>query len=349
MPRVTVRVPDQMKDEMDEEEDINWSEHIRKSIRERLGGSPSRKIQKLVGDYQSDLDRLWILHMFSYGMSKQYIYQTAEEVFGEDKDDVVDEVEADLEERGIERMHDEVEDGHKAGDTIQNTIASYGISKIKEHVKASIKDSPREVKDGIYILSLYVRDRLDRESTSINPEGVERTWEIYTGSEVDIDDIVSTGLIYKNRYSSNAYNHWYYKIPDYGLELLEEIIEDSSEFGIYHSEPKKSTVRDVVDDEKSQEFLRWMNGSSKYIGTYNEEEDIKDELEDEGIDLTFDEFTEVREDLIQDKVLFIGYSPHRSSSGSRSSRPARWVYRLTQPALDKMPHILLEEGLSVEQ
>ena len=349
MPRVTVRVPDQMKDEMDEEEDINWSEHIRKSIRERLGGSPSRKIQKLVGDYQSDLDRLWILHMFSYGMSKQYIYQTAEEVFGEDKDDVVDEVEADLEERGIERMHDEVEDGHKAGDTIQNTIASYGISKIKEHVKASIKDSPREVKDGIYILSLYVRDRLDRESTSINPEGVERTWEIYTGSEVDIDDIVSTGLIYKNRYSSNAYNHWYYKIPDYGLELLEEIIEDSSEFGIYHSEPKKSTVRDVVDDEKSQEFLRWMNGSSKYISTYNEEEDIKDELEDEGIDLTFDEFTEVREDLIQDKVLFIGYSPHRSSSGSRSSRPARWVYRLTQPALDKMPHILLEEGLSVEQ
>jgi len=127
--------------------------------------------------------------------------------------------------------------------------------------------------------------------------------------------------------------------------VIEEIIEDSSGFGIYHSEPKKSTIRDVVNHEQSQEFLRWMNGSSKYIGTYNEEEDTKDELEDEDIDLTFDEFTEVREDLIQDKVLFIDYSPHRSSTGNRSSRPTRWEYRLTQPALDKIPHILLENGI----
>lgn len=338
-----------MKEEMDREEDINWSEHIRKSIRERLGGSPSRKIQKLVGDYQSDLDRLWILHMFSYGMSKRYVYETAEMVFGEDKDDVVDEVEANLEERGMERMHDEIEDGIKVGDTIQNTVASYGISKIKQQVKESIKDSPREVRDGIYILSLYLRDRLDRESTSINPEGVERTWEIYTESEVAIDDIVSIGLIYKNHYNSNAYNHWYYKIPDYGLELIEEIISDSSDFGIYHSDPKRSTLRDVINEEQPREFLRWMHGSSQYVSTYNEEDDIKVELDDRDIDLTMEEFKEVREDLIQSSVLLIDYSPHRSSTGNRSSRPARWIYQLTQPALDDMPEILLENGLPAQE
>lgn len=348
MPRVTVRVPDQMKDEMDREEDINWSEHIRKSIRERLGGSPSRKIQKLVGDYQSDLDRLWILHMFSYGMSKRYVYQTTEEIFGKDKDDVVDEVEANLEECGMENMYDEIEDGLKVGDTIQNTIASYGITKIKEHVKESIKEAPREVQDGIYILSLHVRDRLDRESTSISPEGVERTWEIYTGSEPDIDDIVNTGLIYMNHYNSNAYNHWYYKIPDYGLELIEEIISESSNFGIYQSDPKKSTLRDMIHEQQSREFLRWMNGSSKYVSTYNEAEDIEDELEDRDLDLTMEEFIEVREKLIQSRVLLIDYSPHRSSTGNRSSRPARWVYELTQPALDDMPEILLEDGLPAQ-
>jgi hypothetical protein len=348
MPRVTVRVPDQMKEEMDDEEDINWSEHIRKSIRERLGGSPSRKIQKLVGDYQSDLDRLWILHMFSYGMSKRYIYETAEEIFEEDKDNIVDEVEADLEERGMENMHNEIEDGLKVGDTIQNTVASYGISKIKDRVKESINDSPGEVRDGVYILSLYVRDRLDRESTSINPEGIERTWKIYTGSEVDIDDIVSTGLIYKNHYNSNAYNHWYYNIPDYGMELIEELISDPSEFGIYHSDPKRSTLRDVLNEDESREFLKWMNGSSRYVGTYNEQEDIEDQLEDEGIELTLEEFAEVREKLVQDKVLLISYSPHRSSTGNRSSRPARWSYKLTQPALDDMPEILLENGLPAQ-
>ena len=348
MPRVTVRVPDQMKEEMDDEEDINWSEHIRKSIRERPGGSPSRKLHTLAAAYPSDLLRLWILHMFSYGMSKRYIYETAEEIFGENKDDVVDEVEADLEERGMENMYDEIEDGLKIGDTIQNTVASYGISKIKDHVKESINDSPREVRDGVYILSLYVRDRLDRESTSINPEGIERTWKIYTGSEVDIDDIVSTGLIYKNHYNSNAYSHWYYKIPDYGLELIEEIISDSSEFGIYHSDPKRSTLRDVLNENESREFLRWMNGSSKYVSTYNEEDDIEDQLEDEDISLTLEEFAEVRKKLIQDKVLLIGYSPHRSSTGNRSSRPARWSYKLTQPALDDMPEILLENGLPAQ-
>lgn len=316
MSRVTVRVPDQMKEEMDDEKDINWSEHIRKSIRERLGGSPSRKIQKLVGDYQSDLDRLWILHMFSYGISKRYIYQTAEKIFDKDKDDVVDEVEADLEERGMENMYDEIEAGLKVGDTIQNTVASYGISNIKEHVRESIADSPRDVRDGIYILSLYVREKLDRESTSINPDGIERTWEIYTGSEVDIDDIVSTGLIYKNHYNSNAYNHWYYKIPDYGMELIEEIISDGSDFGIYHSDPNRPTLSDVINEEQSREFLRWINGSSRYISTYNEEEDIEDQLQDEDIDLTLEEFTEVRKKLVQDKVLLIDYSPHRSSTGT---------------------------------
>ena len=337
-----------MKQEMDREEDINWSEYIRKSIRERLGGSPSRKIQKLVGDYQSNLDRLWILHMFSYGVSKRYIYETAEGIFGEEKDNIVNEVETDLEDRGMEKMYDEIEDGLKVGDTIQNTVASYGISKIKEHVKEAVKDSPREVQDGIYILTLYVRYQLDRESALINPEGVERTWEIYTGSEVDIDDIVKTGLIYKNRYSSNAYNHWYYKIPDYGLELIDELISDPSDFGIYHSDPGKSTLRHMINEEQPREFLRWMNGSSRYVSTYNAEEDIEDQLEDEKIDLTLEEFTEVREKLIQNKILYIDYSPHRSSSGSRRSRPAQWVYKLTQPALDDMPEILLENGLPAQ-
>lgn len=91
------------------------------------------------------------------------------------------------------------------------------------------------------------------------------------------------------------------KIPDYKLELIEEIIENPSDFGIYRSGSKKSTIKDTVTDKQSQKFFRWMNGSSKYIGTYNEEEDIKDELEDENLDLTFSEFTEIREDSYRTK------------------------------------------------
>jgi len=92
-----------------------------------------------------------------------------------------------------------------------------------------------------------------------------------------------------------------------------------------------------------------MNGSSKYVHTYNEEENIKNELENEDINLTFEEFIEIREDLIQKGNLFIDYSPHRSSTGNRSSRPARWAYKLTKPALDKMPNILLENGIPMNE
>ena len=64
-------------------------------------GDGQREGHQLVGDYQSSLDWLWILHMFSYGMSKRHIYETADEIFGENKDEVVDKIEADLEECGI--------------------------------------------------------------------------------------------------------------------------------------------------------------------------------------------------------------------------------------------------------
>ena len=104
----------------------------------------------------------------------------------------------------------------------------------------------------------------------------------------------------------------------------------------------------MINEEQSRELLRWMNGSSRYVSTYNEEEDIEDQLEDEDIDLTLEECTEVREKLIQDKVLLIDYSPHRSSTRNRSSRPARWAYKLTQPALDDMLEILLENGLPAQ-
>ena len=126
------------------------------------------------------------------------------------------------------------------------------------------------------------------------------------------------------------------------------MISDPSDFGIYHSDPTKSTLRDLIDEEPSREFLRWMNGSSKYISTYNEEEKIEDQLEDKEIGLTLEEFTEIREKLIQDKVLLIDYSPHRSSTGNRSSRPARWAYKMTQPVLDNMSEILLENGLPAQ-
>lgn len=61
------------------------------------------------------------------------------------------------------------------------------------------------------------------------------------------------------------------------------------------------------------------NRIKRYVSTYKVEEDIDEQLKDEDINLTLEEFTEVRDGLIQNKVPLINYSPHRSSTRNRSA------------------------------
>lgn len=334
-----------MKDQMDKQDEVNWSELIRKSINARLGGSGSRKIQKLVEEYSDDLEKMWVLHMFAHNIEKRYVYESAQQVFGEDKDDIVDEVEDDLEENGLLRMYDEVDGDTKVGDAILSSIAIYGRTDIEEQVRATISDSSKKIRDGVFLLSLFVRERIDREFMSINPEGFERTWKIYTGEEAEMDELVETGLIYRNYYSSNAYSHWYHKIPDYGMEMLEDVIEDTGQLRIHGPDITGYTMRKVLQDDDKAAFLRWMGGARKYIPTYEEEEEIQEELEENEIGLSWDDFQEVRDQLVRDGILIIDYRPNRSRAGRRSSRPAQWVYTLTEPAQRELPGILLDIGL----
>jgi hypothetical protein len=330
---------------MDREEEINWSEFIRKSIRERLGNPGSREIQKLVYEYQeSDVKKLWVLHMLSYGTSKRHTYETAELVFGEEKDELVNEVQADLEELGMENMYEEVDDGMKVGDTIQTAIASNGLSEIIQLVREKIQEAPQEVQEGITVLGLFLRDDLEEESAYVDPDGVERTWSIHSRKdEVSFDKLIGTGLVYKNRYSSNAYNHWWHVIPEYALEIIGEIVTEGSEYNVQHSDVSSRKLGELMDQSEVREFLRWMGGIREYVTTYNEEEEVEERLDELDIEISLSEFKQVRNRLIRNGVLVIDYSPSRSRTGSRSSLPASWIYKITRPALDELPEVLLKK------
>ena len=354
MPRQTIRIPEEMKREMDRRSEINWSEYIRQQLKKKLGYPKApRKIKRLVKQYEEDLEKLWILHMFSKKISDQRIYETAELIFGEKKDTTIDIIKSDLEDRGLSgEMYKELSNGMTVSDSIKNELySSKGIKQIKEEVRKNVQESASEVKEGIELLCLYAEDSIYDDYFRIKPKGLEKTWEIYSEKDVSVDDIVSTGLIYKDWYSSNAYSYEQSVVPSFGLELIEPIVEkeNTSKGGldILYEPPTKRTVKDAIEKGICRDFLSWlsssdtgMNVSKKYVPAYEEEKEINN---DESLNLNFEEFKEARSELVNKKMLIIDYSPSRSRTGNRASRPARWIYQLTGPAMKRLSSALLEK------
>lgn len=344
-PRITIRIDDVTKKKMDRV-DENWSQIAREAIQERLAENRRRQIQQLISEYNNSNNRikkLQLLHMYSYGTNKQYIYETAELVAGKPIDELVDEVENDLEDRGLKQMYKQIEGTEtKIGVEIREQLAERTNNALSDELKATLDDAPSKIHDGLHILIHYVRDNLDNEqSVSINPNGFERTWKLYTSSEVDIDALVEYGIVYKDFYSSNAYGHSSYKVPDFTLELLREILEGTTTIQNYN--PSNSTIQKTLSKKQTKVFLKWFNGRQRYVSTRNEDEEIRRDLESKKISDEID-ISELRRELIQNDILYIDYSPHRSNTGNRNSRPAQWIYRLTDEALEALPEVLLQES-----
>jgi Ser/Thr protein kinase RdoA (MazF antagonist) len=147
---------------------------------------------------------------------------------------------------------------------------------------------------------------------------------------VDTDRLVDTGLAFSNYYRSNAYSYSTYRIPGYALDIIDELERHPTQFEVPVSHPDTETVEELKQSETFDVFLSWMDGMTKRIPKHGETEEIQEFLSD--FDLTLDRFEDMRKQLIENNMLVLEYRPHRSSTGSRSSRPSRWKYRFTEPA-----------------
>lgn len=349
--RFTLRLDQDLKDEMNRL-DVNWSQYLRNAIKERIGEDKHRTVQKLVDSYRESLPKLWVLHMFSYGIRKQYVYETAELVLegmslaeGHDStDEVVDEVHNDLKNRGLDSMYERIEGSDvRTGMAIRGEIAERTPSSFEERVRERI-DKPREESEleaGVRTLALFLWNRFDEERVTIIPDGVERTWNLAVEAKdasIDIDDLLRAGLLYKDYYRSNAYGHTQYRVPDYALSVLEQLTDEHSI--VNRDEMHDAVVETIKEDSDFKEFIDWMDGRVKLVTTYNEEEEIEEQLVEGEIDLTPDKFHNVRRELVQKGILVIDVIPHRRAAGSRSSRPEKYKYKLTDPALVSLEVLL---------
>jgi len=339
--RLNIRISEDLKREMDRSDKV-WSDFVRNAIREELlredAAIAENNISRLVWDCSDDIEKLWILHMFAEGISERRVYETAETLFGEVRDDIVQSV------IDAASSHEVSLD---AGEELEAAIARQGREKILEQVRSNIQDADRELKQGIYLLTHYVTGKFDSDSARVIRDGFERTWEIYSdldADDADFDRIVGIGLAYKNYYSSNAYSHSYPRIPEYVLEVLKDMRSDPEADRFRRT---KTKIGDLLDKNHIQGFLQWMSGHRKWVNAYSEDDEVREDLADEEqeVQITFEDFERAREELIQSNALYIDYSPSRSSTGGRSSRPARWRYEITESGMQEIAEHFLRENL----
>lgn len=341
--RLNIRITEDLKREMDRSDKV-WSDFVRNSIREELlredAAIAENNISRLVQDSIDDIEKLWILHMFAEGISERRVYETAETLFGEARDDTVQNV--------IDAASNQ-EVSLDAGEELKAAIARQGREKLLEQVRLNIQGADRELKQGIYLLTHYVTGKFDSDYAYVKRDGFERTWEIYSdldSADADFDRIVGIGLAYKNYYSSNAYSHSNPRIPEYALEILQDL-RSNPEADRFRISGTKTKLGDLLNNNHIQEFLRWMSGHRKWVSAYSEDDEVREDLADEeqGLEITFEEFERARQELVQSNALYIDYSPNRSSTGGRSSRPARWRYEITESGMQEIAEHLLTENL----
>ncbi len=242
-PRISVRVPWELKKEMERHPEINWSEVLRRCIYQHLQkieGTPHEFLD-ILESYQSDIKKLWTLHVylsiFPYNASERvYILKTVQLLFGKGAEDILEEVEQDLR-RHFPEMNYQIR--HAFLEFFEN---SDFIDPIYHEVIKRVTSASYTQKLGVWLLEKFVQNTLFGTQEHVSPEGINRTYHILTeDTETKIvDELVQLGLMYVDYYESRAYSHWWYLVPGYALDFLSAFKDNNAKFGLYTWKPEKN-------------------------------------------------------------------------------------------------------------
>lgn len=351
MARMTLRLPDDLKREMDQQEEINWSAFVRNQIKREVDHpNPPRKVKQFIHDeILDDGDRVelaWALHLLITKSNERRREDTASLLFqGSKVDYPLAEVESRLSEIGLEELDKDVGRNLTVKQALGEELADSGLlEEIKDACCQRIQDAPREDRALVWLLAQHVSHDLDREDTSVKPHGIGKAHALFTKQDYDKDRVSETltelGLVYHGYYSSNQYGYDNHTVPNYALALLEDFVDGDTPLQTGLSTPDKRTIRKQLGTDEFTQFLEWLDGSHQYVNKYQEEDELDGSYPDGAA-----AFREYASRLIREGILTVSYRPHRSSKGGNSgARPARWKYEITRDAFDSLGEVLLEEG-----
>jgi len=348
---MTLRLPDDLKREMDQQEEINWSAFVRNQIKREVDHpNPPRKVKQFIHDEILDDDNrvelAWALHLLVTKSDERHREETASLLFQDTEiDSPLSEIESRLSEAGLENLDQDVGRELTIKQALGEELADSGlIEEIKDACRQRTQDASREERALVWLLARDVSNDLDREDTSVKPHGIGKTHALFINQNYDKNSVTNIlselGLIYQGYHSSNQYGYDSHTVPNYALALLEDFIDGDSSLRTGLSIPDRRRIRKQIETDEFTQFLEWLDGSHQYVNKYREE----DELE-ESYPGGAETFREYASRLIGEGILTVSYLPHRSSKGGNSgARPAQWKYEITRDAFDSLGEVLLDEG-----
>jgi hypothetical protein len=338
MAKRTIRIDDDLNEEMNRYDDKNWSAFLRRKLKEEVNyPNAPRIVEKVIDEIEEEentLAKAWTLHILTYKRAR--LQETMKELFPEEYEEVTRQIKDRLNEEGLSDLDKDMgRDVDVRGALREGLEDSYLLQDIEDESRNRIEDAADDKKDLVWLLPKYVDD--DSSEERIKPHGVAKALSLMNGEEFTPNKVsemlFELGLAYKSHYSSNQYSYDNHIIPDYALRILDDVEGSPKDFGIYRKGLKSGTVRDHMDSEEFNTFLDWLSeGHGKgyrRVKKYDEEEEIKDVFEG-GVE----EFNEFCGELIRDGILTIEYTPHRRSRGGNSgASPAKWRYKLTSESM----------------
>lgn len=329
MGRVTFRVDDELKSKMNERGEINWSEFIRDSIRQKVSESDHRQIQKLVEEYNNDLPRLFALYMYAERIPTRQIYETIEYLFDEKQDTIVDDVNTDIEQLHLPALYKRAPSGKQYSDIITGEIIDQAGDKIRSYVQNRVTKSSKETGIGISMLPYFIQNRANDDIAFVKQRSLSRTWSTQTDEGIDTDQILSTGLVFADHYSSNAYSYPQYRVPAYAIGLIEDIEHRPTQFDIPSPNPTQSEIEQLKQTDGFKQFMKWLGGTNPSVPERETKNEIKIISEETG--LSHNKVLSIRQNMVENNLLLFEYSPNFSSTNSQRFSSSSWEYILTRP------------------
>lgn len=350
MKRITIRLPGWVKDEMDRQSEINWSQKIRDELikyikKDDIPIELTQVIRKLKATKRWDLLKVMFLYAEIYEKIGQPFKTNLSIMFGEKAKEIESEINRIFENLGIKDRSDRVYQDRNFSDVLRDVIFEEGIIDDLEddlfHSFQSVDNKERYAK-ALWHLSLYFQEKID--NTYVRFEGKEMELlfsHIFEQPEEILRDLNRWGIIFYNYYDSNAYSHTNFDVPIYSYKLIRSIQENPYNYSLYDRGNIKGSIESVLSDKQNRDFLKWIK--KDYEKNFYEENIIQPFKKQ--FDSLYGEkaFDNTLNELVNKGLLICRYWPHRKRAGRRSSMSSHLFYNLSLLGKKYLSEIVFEK------
>ena len=358
MKRITVRVPDRMKREIDRRADINWSEVVRMCLEKYIKTDDTLiELKNIIKQYKKKKRWDLLKALFLYAVvhdrySDKYdlgylLKSNLSNMFGDDAKKIGDELIELLKKIGVTGRYDKITQDIYFYEALLEILLEEGIVDYLEEITINCFktiEGERELSEVMYHLGLYLRDRqsLDEIYVCFTEKEIKTQFShLFENYEDIIDNLKRCSIIYENYYDSNAYSYGELCVPIYSYKLIMDIYNNPYRYSLYGYGGLKSKLQNILSDEKNRVFLTWLK--SNYSRNFYDEKEIqtfKDEF-----DKKYGEngFENALNELVKSGILVCKHWPSRSRAGRRKSQSAELYYNLSKDAKAYLYEIVFEK------